>query len=78
METEDNLVQLFHKLKKDRGTGSKFTGFGIIFENVNKSSSNAPKKFRYKIRSTSPQWNTDKLFPLFLKSGPMDGGGKSS
>lgn len=72
-----NFTDLFYKQYKSKNTGSKYIGHGIIFENVDGSSNVVPKNFKYKIRSTKLGWYTNRLFPVYLFSGPMNGGGKS-
>lgn len=76
LETEAELEQLFRTLFQNKSAGSNYIGYGIVFENVDKNSSDIPKNFKYKIRSTSLGWNTNKFFPDILVSGPMNGGGK--
>lgn len=78
METEADLEQLFRTLYKDKSAGSNYIGYGIVFENIDMYSNDIPKNFKYKIRSTSLGWNTNKFFPDILVSGPMNGGGKCS
>lgn len=74
LETEAELEQLFRTLFQNKSAGSNYIGYGIVFENVDKNSSDIPKNFKYKIRSTSLGWNTNKFFPDILVSGPMNGG----
>lgn len=74
LESEEELDKLFHELYTNKSAGSNYIGYGIVFENVMKNGSDVPKNFKYKIRSTSLGWETNKLFPDILSSGPMYGG----
>jgi len=73
LESEYKLEELFHLKYENVSTFTNYIGYGIVFENVG-NSSDVPKDFKYKIRSTIPKWDTKEMFPQFLPAGPTDQG----
>lgn len=69
VKNEYEMIEAFKNKYNSTEKRNQNLGFGIVFEEVIKSS-----VFKYKIRSTNDIWLTDILFPSNEIPGPMDFG----